>query len=138
MLGIDPKLVVSIMVTAPLSEPPSKRSRKSELSAMTTSQTAINLLKRGCFPLYQPARREWGEDGQEKLQVGNVSMMWPPTGWKDLSGDLNLLQWGVAAYRLTEATRDTPKVLHMLRSEFSSSPGHLMSPHSQGIRKGPV
>ena len=44
VLGIDQKLVVSIMVTAPLFEPPSKRSRMSELSAMTTSQRA------GVFP----------------------------------------------------------------------------------------
>ena len=117
VLGIDPKFIVSIMMTPPLFEPPTKRSRMEELSEMTTSQRAVNLMRRGCFPLFQPARREWGEDDKVELKAGEVSLTWPPQGWKELSGDLKLLQWEMAAYKLAEATRPV-QVLQMPGSEL--------------------
>ena len=117
VLGIDPKFIVSITMTPPLFEPPTKRSRMEELSEMTPSQRAVNLMRRGCFPLFQPARREWREDDKVELKAGEVSLTWSPQGWKELSGDLKLLQWEVAAYKLAEATRPV-QVLQMPRSEL--------------------
>ena len=67
------------------------------------------------LPTFQPARREWGEDVIVEHRAGDVKVMWPPEGWKDLCGDLKLLQWEVAAYRLAEAMRP---VFHMPRSKF--------------------
>ena len=104
-----------IMMNPPLFEPPTKRSRIAELSEMSTSLRAINMMRRGCFPLFQPARQKWGEDVRVELWAGDVKVMWPPKGWKDLSGDLKLLQWKVAAYRLAETMRP---VFYMHRSEL--------------------
>ena len=139
-LGIDQKLILSILVTPPLFEPPTKRSRMAELMEMSTTERALNLLKRGCFPLFQAARREWSED-QLKLQAGSVQLLWPPTGWKDLSGDLKLLQWEVAAYKLAEATRSVstmPRSELLDRFNFLALPGtschHVPRVHKETVK----
>ena len=59
-LGIDPKLIISIMMTPPLFEPPTKRSRIAELSEMSTSLRAINLMRRGWFPTFPASKTGMG------------------------------------------------------------------------------
>lgn len=117
-LGIEAKMVLSIMETETVFEPPSKRRRMSDISSLPINQRAKNLIQKGCFPLFQPARREWTEGQKLKLTAGTVTLDWPPQGWKELSGDLKLLQWEIAAYKLSEATRDAATTVNMPRTEL--------------------
>ena len=120
-LGIDVNLIVSVQMTETSFEPPAKRKRTTsavELSNLSTAQRATNLLERGCFPLFQPARREWTEEKTISLKSGEISLLWPPSGWKNLCGDSKLLQWEVAAYKLCEATRDPATMVTVNRSDL--------------------
>ena len=120
-LGIDENLIVSVQMTETSFEPPAKRKRTTsvvELSNLSTSQRATNLLERGCFPLFQPARRKWTEEKTITLKAGEISLLWPPFGWKNLCGDSKLLQWEVAAYKLCEATQDPATMVTVNRSDL--------------------
>lgn len=120
ILGIEEGLISVLLIFEPTFEPPMKKTRinASDLSSLPTSQRAINLLRRGCIPLFQPARREWLESHSISIKAGSTTITWPPTDWKDLSGDSKLLQWEVSAYKLCEATREPAAVVKMSRSEL--------------------
>ena len=80
-LGLDVNLIVSVQMTETSFEPPAKRKRSTsaaELSSLSTAQRATNLLERGCFPLFQPARREWTEEKTITLKASETSLLWPP------------------------------------------------------------
>ena len=54
---------------------------------------SLGAFEEGMFSLFQPARGEWSEMEPVTLKAGQVSISWPPPGWKDLSRDVKLLQW---------------------------------------------
>ena len=59
---------------------------KSPPPKATLSERALNLLKKGCLPLFPPARRDWGEE-EITLAVRNFSITWPPKDWETLTPD---------------------------------------------------
>ena len=60
-----------------------------------------------------------------EVRAGDFKVMRTPEGWKDLSGDLKLLQWEVAAYQMAETMRP---VFHMPRSELLDRYNFLVLP----------
>ena len=66
-------------------------------------------MKKGCLPLFPPARRDWGEE-KITLAVSNSSITWLPKDWEALTTDSRLLSWEFCAMSLqqridpTEAT----------------------------------
>lgn len=74
---------------------------KSKPIGASLSERALNLLKRGCLPLFPPARRDWGTD-QVTLRCNNITVVWPPMDWQEMSPDRRLLSWEYTALTLQE------------------------------------
>ena len=125
-------LPISMILTTLMSETQLELTAKRQRTYLSIQQRASELLKKGCFPLFQPGRREWSEMKPDTLKAGQVSIYWPPPGWKYLSLVVKLLQWEVAAYKLAEATRDSITVVYMSRSDlldrfnFMALPGTML------------
>ena len=128
VLGLPSSMILTTLMSETQFEPPAKRQR----TDLSIQERASELLKKGCFPLFQPARREWSEMEPVTLKAGQVSISWPPPGWKDLSRDVKLLQWEVAAYKLAEATRDSTTVIPMSRSDLLDRFNFLALPGTAG------
>ena len=60
-------------------------------------ERAENILARGCMPMLPPARRNWKEEEVVTLSVGQVSVKWPPKGFKTMTKDQKLLEAEFAA-----------------------------------------
>ena len=74
-------------------------------------QDRQNLLKDGMWPYLEPAQRDWAraEPITLPVNVGGVSMQWPPKGWETMSPDNKLMALETAAYLLCfNETRNPP------------------------------
>ena len=67
-----------------------------ERVSTSTKQRAMNLLTRGCLPLFPPAPREW-DSKTISIPCGFTQISWPPQGWRTLSRDQRKLQLEFAA-----------------------------------------
>ena len=128
VLGLPSSMILTTLMSETQFEPPAKRQR----TDLSIQERASELLKKGRFPLFQPAQREWSEMEPVTLKAGQVSIFWPPPGWKDLSRDVKLLQWEVAAYKLAEATRDSTTVIPKSRSDLLDRFNFLALPGTAG------
>lgn len=64
---------------------------------------ATKLLKMGGMPHWQPARRAWDNEEEVSFTEGELTLFWPPKGWKNLNRDQKLLQWEFASLSLLKA-----------------------------------
>ncbi|MCG7866652.1 MAG: hypothetical protein JAY74_09800 [Candidatus Thiodiazotropha taylori] len=69
----------------------------------TQDYRATKLLKMGGMPHWQPARRSWEADEEVSFAEGELTIFWPPKGWKMLTPDQKLLQWEFTAMSLLRA-----------------------------------
>jgi hypothetical protein len=52
-----------------------------ESEELNDIETAIDILKKGAMPLCPPARRQWGPNTLEEINLGNGQVVqWPPKG----------------------------------------------------------
>lgn len=64
---------------------------------------ATKLLKLGGMPHWQPARRAWDQDEAVSLVEKDITIFWPPKGWKNLTPQQKLMQWEFAALSILKA-----------------------------------
>ena len=73
VLGLPSSMILTTLMSEMLFEPPAKRHR----TDLSIQQRASELLKKGCFPLFQPARREWSEMEPRVVRDGTISLERP-------------------------------------------------------------
>jgi len=73
------------------------------LSTLGQDYRASQLLRRGCMPQLQPARREWKEGQVVQFVEGDFTLSWPPKNFTSITPDQKLLQWEFAAMSLLRA-----------------------------------
>ena len=69
----------------------------------TLDYRATKLLKMGGMPQWQPARRAWDQEEEVSFVEKELTIFWPPKGWRDLSPQQKLMQWEFAALSILKA-----------------------------------
>ena len=105
---LQPPLLKQIETSPEEASNGSKETRllKSPSLKATLSERALNLLKKGCLPLFPPSRRDWGEE-EVTLTVGNSSITWSPKDWESLTPDRRLLSWEFCAMSIQQSMDPT-------------------------------
>ncbi|MEW8546493.1 MAG: hypothetical protein AB2693_23490 [Candidatus Thiodiazotropha sp.] len=82
---------------------PPKKVKSSLPPPPSQDYRACKLLKLGGMPHWQPARRAWEEDEVVSLVERDLTIFWPPKGWKSLTPQQKLMQWEFAALSIMKA-----------------------------------
>lgn len=101
-------------------------------------ETALRILKKGAMPMCPPARRQWGPETLEEIDIGNGQVVqWPPKGWLNMTPDKRLLTVEMMAMTLEafvngEVVPEMSRCYLLDKYKFLMLPGALVYHKEKG------
>jgi hypothetical protein len=112
-----------------------------ESEELNNIETAIYILRKGAMPLCPPARRQWGPNTLEEINLGNCRVVqWPRKGWLNMTPYKRLLTVEMMAMTLEaffygEVVPEMSRCYILDKYKFLMLQGAL-DKISQGARRG--